>query len=177
MKGDYIMEGCMSSLMRNGPVEFSKGFEKLLEEHASLRAQLDELLKIVQILDKQNEKAAIFTKLTERVSAFSQELEAHSEKEETVLFPMLETYIGKSGGPIAVMEYEHEQAKGLIQCFLSKAAEGASDNEMVTFSKLVNEAYSLLMSHFMKEENVLFPMGERFFSESEKEELVVKIAK
>ncbi|WP_338451868.1 hemerythrin domain-containing protein [Niallia oryzisoli] len=171
------MEGCMSSLMGNGPVEFSKGFEKLLEEHASLREQLDELLKTVQILDKKTEKEAIFAQLIQRVSAFSQELEAHSEKEETVLFPMLETYIGKSGGQIAVMEYEHEQAKGLIQSFLSKAADGVSDNEMVTLSKPVIEVYSLLMSHFMKEENVLFPMGKRFFSESEKEELFVKVAK
>ena len=33
---------------------------------------------------------------------------------------MMEVYIGKSGGPIAVMEYEHEQAKGFISEFIEK---------------------------------------------------------
>ncbi|WP_394232710.1 hemerythrin domain-containing protein [Niallia oryzisoli] len=167
----------MSSLMGNGPVEFSRGFEKLLEEHVVLREQLNELLQMVQLLDKQDEKAETFAALTGKVTAFYKELETHSEKEENVLFPMLESYIGKSGGPIAVMEYEHEQAKALIQAFLTRAVRGATDEEILSHSMLVSEAHSLLISHFMKEENVLFPMGERLFSDSEKEELFVKITK
>lgn len=38
-------------------------------------------------------------------------------------------------------------------------------------SKLVNEAYEILIQHFYKEKNVLFPMAERMLSEEEKEEL------
>jgi len=170
------MEGCMSSLMGNETVEFSKGFEKLFEEHGGLRQQLGDLLQMVQLLDQQEERAGLFTDLRKKVSAFFEELEAHSQKEESILFPMLETYIGKSGGPIAVMEYEHEEAKRLIQSFLTQSDKEATDEEMITHSILVREAHSLLVSHFMKEENVLFPMGERFFSESEKEELYVKVA-
>ncbi|KAA9026059.1 hemerythrin domain-containing protein [Niallia endozanthoxylica] len=170
------MEGCMSSLIGNGPVEFSKGFEKLLEEHVSLRQQLEALLQMVQLLNQQEEKAEVFADLRKKVSAFFKELEAHSQKEESILFPMLETYIGKSGGPIAVMEYEHEEAKRLIQSFLTQSDKETMEENMVTHSLLIREAHSLLISHFMKEENVLFPMGERLFSESEKEELYVKVA-
>ncbi|WP_159433438.1 hemerythrin domain-containing protein [Bacillus tuaregi] len=170
------MEGCMSSMMGNDPVKYSEGFVKLLADHDALREQLDELLQMVHHLENQVEKAKVFTALTENVVVFFKALEAHSEKEETILFPMLETFIGKNGGPIAVMEYEHEQAKGLIQAFLAKAALLLSDVEMVSHATLVKEAHSLLNSHFMKEENVLFPMGERLFSDTEKEELFEKLS-
>ena len=30
---------------------------------------------------------------------------------------MMEVYLGEGGGPISVMEYEHEQAKGFISEF------------------------------------------------------------
>jgi regulator of cell morphogenesis and NO signaling len=93
---------------------------------------------------------------------------------------MMAQYIGRTSGPIAVMEYEHEQAKQRIASFLTKTEELPETVDRESAMELANmviQAYHILSEHFMKEENVLFPMAERLFSEEEKEELSEKISK
>ena len=82
----------------------------------------------------------------------------------------MEVYLGKHGGPIAVMEYEHEQANGFINTFLSNTENHAqSSEEIIQNTNLIKDAYHTLLDHFMKEEQVLYPMAEKLFSEEEKE--------
>jgi regulator of cell morphogenesis and NO signaling len=89
---------------------------------------------------------------------------------------MMGVYIGTTSGPIAVMEYEHDQAKANIGEFLGKAESGlASTEETKKTAELIQNAYFILTEHFSKEENVLFPMAERMLTEEEKEELYRKI--
>ena len=176
VKGDIIVEACMSSMLGNQPVDLSKGLQQLKGEHTPLRDNLEELLTLCKLLESQEEKHKSFLRLTNEVSLFFQRLEEHSLKEEEVLFPMMGVYLGNSGGPIAVMEYEHEQAKGFIRSFLEKSSE-AKEEELVIHSQLVKNTYSVLMDHFAKEEAVLFPMAENLFSEEEKQELFNKIQK
>jgi regulator of cell morphogenesis and NO signaling len=76
------------------------------------------------------------------------------------------------------MEFEHEQAKMNLKRFLEKTAKLLSDlskKEAENIADYVTQAYLTLNEHFIKEENVLFPMAERMFSASEKEELEQKI--
>lgn len=92
---------------------------------------------------------------------------------------MMEKYIGRKSGPIAVMEYEHDQAKGFIGSFL-KAAESNNSftyEEMMDLTELIKKAFYTLVEHFAKEENVLFPMAENFFTEEEKQELKERLNK
>jgi hemerythrin-like domain-containing protein len=106
------------------------------------------------------------------------ELGPHSEREEKVLFRMMETYLGVGMGPVAVMEYEHEQAKSLIGRFLEKTSiqsEQLGLQQMKEYSSLVKNAYLTLVDHFSKEEKVLFPMAERMLTNEEKSELFEKI--
>ncbi|MBT2722454.1 hemerythrin domain-containing protein [Bacillus sp. ISL-46] len=118
----------------------------------------------------------LFAALITKVKEFKAALDPHSEREEGVLFPMMGVYIGTTSGPIAVMEYEHDQAKANIGEFLGKAESGlVSTEETKKTAELIQNAYFILTEHFSKEENVLFPMAERMLTEEEKEELYRKI--
>jgi regulator of cell morphogenesis and NO signaling len=172
------MQGCPSSLIGNEPVELSEGLLKLVNEHPPLRELLENLSSLCNKVEVEEEKEASFKQLIGEVMDFSTKLEYHSSREENYLFRMMEVYLGKDGGPIAVMEYEHEQAKGFISEFLKNANDLSqlTSDEMMTNATLVKNAYYTLLDHFAKEEQVLYPMAERMFSQEEKETLKQKIS-
>jgi hemerythrin-like domain-containing protein len=152
--------------------ELSPGLAQLKGEHVSLREKLAGLFSLTEEIENEADNEKNFSELKKSVIAFKAELDPHSEREEGVLFPMLGEYIGTTSGPIAVMEYEHEQAKSFIKAFLEKAEkEQLSSEEMKDATALVTSAHNILTEHFTKEENVLFPMAERMLSAEEKEEL------
>ncbi|MEH7012973.1 hemerythrin domain-containing protein [Neobacillus niacini] len=168
------MSGCMSSFGGMSPVELSKGLNQLKSEHPPLLAQLEGLFTLTQRIEE-DEIEKNFEELISKVNKFKEALDPHSEREEGVLFPMMGVYIGTTSGPIAVMEYEHDQAKAKIYEFLEKADSTQIVEEKKTSAELVKDAYYILTEHFAKEENVLFPMAERMLSDDEKEELYLKI--
>nr|WP_263328218.1 hemerythrin domain-containing protein [Neobacillus sp. Marseille-Q6967] len=169
------MSGCMSAFGGMPLVELSKGLKQLKEEHPPLLAQLDGLYKLTQLIEQKTETELHFAELTTKVIEFKDALDPHSEREEGVLFPMMGVYIGTTSGPIAVMEYEHDQAKAQIGEFLAKADKSSAAGEKIELSGLIKKAYFILTEHFSKEENVLFPMAERMLTDEEKEELYQKI--
>lgn len=172
------MSGCMSAFGGSGEVELCSGLKQLKEEHPPLLSQLEGLLAEVRKIEKGDNINETFTRLTERTKKFIADLGPHSDREEGVLFEMMGQYIGRTSGPIAVMEYEHDRAKALIGTYLTRtAAEGAefSENEILELAAQIKEAYYTLTEHFAKEENVLFPMAQRMLSEDEKEELYRRI--
>lgn len=170
------MSGCMSAMGGMAPGELSKGLKQLKGEHPPLLAQLEEIFKCTQLIEEAVDIEKNFSDLISKVNQFKEELDPHSEREEGVLFPMMGAYIGTTSGPIAVMEYEHDQAKMKINAFLEQASSGEHKKEEIqNLSALIKEAYFILTQHFSKEENVLFPMAERMLSEEEKEELFRKI--
>lgn len=169
------MSGCMSSFGGMSPVELSKGLYQLKSEHPPLLAQLEGLFILTQQIKEDSSIDNSFEELIIKVNEFKAALDPHSEREEGVLFPMMGVYIGTTSGPIAVMEYEHDQAKAKIHEFLEKANSSITVEEKKNLSDLVKNAYFILTEHFAKEENVLFPMAERMLSNEEKEELYKKI--
>lgn len=172
------MQVCPSSLIGNEPVELSEGLLKLVNEHPPLRDQLENLSSLCNKVEVEEEKEASFEQLIREVIDFSTRLEYHSAREEDYLFRMMEVYIGKDGGPIAVMEYEHEQAKGFISEFLKNTKDHSqlTPAEMMNNATLIKNAYYTLLDHFAKEEQVLYPMAERMFSQEEKDTLNQKIS-
>lgn len=169
------MSGCMSAFGGMPPADLCKGLKQLKEEHPPLLAQLDGLYKLTQEIEQHDEVERSFAELIIQVTKFKDDLDPHSDREEGVLFPMMGVYIGTTSGPIAVMEYEHDQAKAHIGEFLSKADSSQAIEEMKNLAVLIKNAYFILTEHFAKEENVLFPMAERMLSDEEKEELYQKI--
>ncbi|WHY02198.1 hemerythrin domain-containing protein [Neobacillus sp. DY30] len=169
------MSGCISNFGGTSPVELSKGLRQLKSEHPPLLAQLEGLFNLTSQIQENSNIENIFEELIIKVNEFKAALDPHSKREEGVLFPMMGVYIGTTSGPIAVMEYEHDQAKSKIHEFLEKADSSITEQEKKILSDLVKDAYFILTEHFAKEENVLFPMAERMLSDDEKEELYKRI--
>ncbi|MGA9175446.1 MAG: hypothetical protein WBZ33_15930 [Thermoactinomyces sp.] len=60
------------------------------------------------------------------------------------------------------MEYEHNQGKENLQTFIAKidqATKSVHAEKAKEIASFMIEAYNILSQHFMKEENVLFPMS------------------
>ncbi|MGM0878138.1 MAG: hemerythrin domain-containing protein [Bacillota bacterium] len=167
-------------MMGNNITELCAPLQTLKKEHKPLRREMEELYEIAFSIEKSDPttewKSQMLT-LRQKVIQFANNLDLHSEKEEGVLFPLMANYIGREAGPIAVMEYEHEQAKINLKKFLdltSNLKNTVNYNEAKEMAGVVILAYLILSEHFMKEENVLFPMAESILSIQEKEELRVK---
>ena len=93
----------------------------------------------------------------------------HHGKEEGILFPAL-TGAGmpKQGGPVAVMLSEHVEGRTLIQQ-MEKAVPGTVD--AAAFTQAAQGYAALLRAHIAKENDVLFPMAERFLASPELEKI------
>lgn len=175
------MEYQHCGMMAGNISELCEPLQTLKNEHGPLTAQMEKLYQSSSVIgnnstiDNWGEQVAL---LQAAVIAFVQHLEPHSEREEGVLFPMMAAYIGREMGPIAVMEYEHDQAKSHLGTFLEKTANLKTEvkaQEAKELADLVTQAYFILKEHFSKEENVLFPMAEQMLSDEEKEELKKRI--
>lgn len=169
---------CCSGKIGNGPLKLSEGLLKLESEHQPLLIMLENLLTLCEKIEAEGEKGPYFEELIGEVIEFTKKLEYHAVREEDYLFRMLEVYIGRDGGPIAVMENEHMQADLFISEFLEKAKNHSqlTSDEMIKNIIPIKNAYDTLLNHFSKEEQVLFPMAERMLSQEEKEELNQKIS-
>lgn len=175
------MEFSPCMMAHDGDVQLCPALQQLKDEHGPLNEQKQQLVDMAQQIGQNDEtadwKEALLT-LRENVQSFLEQLDPHSQREEGVLFPMMAQYIGRTSGPIAVMEYEHDQAKRNIATFLEQTAHlsGAVDREAAKqLAFYVINAYHILTEHFMKEEHVLFPMAEKLLSAAEKEELAQRI--
>lgn len=175
------MEQMHCGLMGDPSLKLCLPLQQLKDEHIPLRKQMDDLKILADTIGENpdtDDWSETILFLAEKVNQFTSELEPHSDREEGILFPMMYKYIGRESGPIAVMEYEHDTAKNYLNTFKDQVSiiSGAVEkNKATELAKLVIEAYYVLTDHFMKEENVLFPMAEKFFSDAEKEELARKL--
>jgi regulator of cell morphogenesis and NO signaling len=154
--------------------------ERLKSEHISLREKMSQFHDLAESIG--NEPNVNYndqlSKLQQLVSFFSVELWIHSGKEEDTLFPMMARYIGRDVGPIAVMEYEHEQARIHLQNFRenTKHIQAAVEmEEAKAIASHVIQAYTMLSSHFTKEDTILFPMADKMLSVEDKAQLKQRI--
>lgn len=175
-KGEIIMVGCMNM---NPNIELCPGLQQLKDEHVPLLEMLHELRAVGTSLAKQETITdAEFNTATEKLQLFFSELEPHSEKEENILFQMMGKYLPPTGGPIQVMEEEHNQAKGLINRYFEvvhDAKENFSQDMKKQLAGSLGIVHTILTEHFAKEENVLFPMAANMLSDEEKQILNEKL--
>ncbi|MDQ0339115.1 hemerythrin-like domain-containing protein [Caldalkalibacillus uzonensis] len=159
-------------------VSLSAPLQQLKEEHVSLRKAMDAFYataqRIVPGSTDDTDLRKQFNTLHDQIASFTKQLKLHSKKEDDGLFPMMAKYIGRESGPIAVMEYEHQQAEQYLNRFLEGTEEAKPQNnkdQIKSITQFAIEAYFILTEHFIKEENVLFPMAENMLSTEEKEQL------
>ncbi len=161
--------------------------EHLLQEHRDIMSQVADLRQAAADLSARGEAA-----LPEALPVFSRighmmetQLALHAKKEDDALFPALESIFGTEGTPTAVMRKEHAAIHGqgeLLRKTLrelnevehpkieaggarlkSLAEDGGSAESLLTTAQ---EIVQLIDMHFMKEEQILFPMAQNMLDSS-----------
>ncbi|OIJ10185.1 hypothetical protein BKP35_13835 [Anaerobacillus arseniciselenatis] len=177
---------CFGGFGDPNEINYCAPLKQLIDEHPSLLAKMAEFNQMVQAFEADDtitDWNNAIDQLHEKLSIFIAELEPHSDREEDVLFEMMVKYIGREGGPIAVMEYEHNTAKLNLKEFMDKVAFIKENEKTITKEEAfdlfrhLKIVYLTLTDHFMKEENILFPMAEKTLSDEEKEELAIQFKK
>ncbi|WP_416151292.1 hemerythrin domain-containing protein [Salipaludibacillus sp. HK11] len=164
-------QGCPSEELEK-PFSYCQALTELLEEHPSLRQQMDQFKQTAMQI-KQNGKGNMnLESLYQQMRRFKVDIDLHSAKEEDGLFEMMVSHIGREGGPIAVMEEEHRLAKDHLGSFFKKYSRNVSEGLAIELAQHVLIVYQTLTDHFMKEEQILFPMAEQMLSTKEKEMLM-----
>ena len=163
--------------MEASNVVLSAPLQQLMDEHVSLRADMDHFYEITEDIEFESGPAVLqlFAKLFEMVSAFTVKLKAHSKREEEGLFPMMNRRLGENDRTIETMEFEHEKAEQHLQDFLTETGKkglSIDENAAQWITVYAVQAHATLTQHFAKEEKILFPMAEKILSVEEKEELV-----
>jgi len=98
----------------------------------------------------------------------------HNQKEEQHLFPlMVERGIPESG-PIRVMLMEHQAERTLLDEMFAQAPDlaQASADQRAEYARQGLEYLAIRSEHIWKENDVLYPMGRRVFSEQDGRTLV-----
>ena len=109
---------------------------------------------------------------------FIEPFKNHTEKEEDILFPELEQYIGGDQGPVKAVEEEHEELDAYIGHFLHHTRGNLEDlslADLEAVAKDAGEAYEAITVHFIKEESIVFPMVESMLRIEQQDALFEKL--
>ncbi len=141
-----------------------KATQELVTEHNAVLVALQILEKVEAAIGAGQDQAS--EHLEQLVEFFREFVDrCHHGKEEDVLFPELERRgIRRDGGPVGVMLMEHELGRGHVKGLADGLARlRAGDAGAVAAIRQHGSAYrDLLRGHIHKENNVLFPMADRF---------------
>jgi iron-sulfur cluster repair protein YtfE (RIC family) len=89
-------------------------------------------------------------------ASFSAQTLTHFDKEEQVLFPLLDEAMGGSCGPVVVMRAEHERMRDA----LTKMGEALQRKDADDYLGLSETLLMMLQQHNHKEEFILYPMAD-----------------
>jgi len=89
---------------------------------------------------------------------FRKVIEQHFRREEDVLFPAFERASGNAMGPTRVMRLEHRQMRETLADMEGALADGDLEN----FLGQADGLLILIQQHNIKEEQMLYPMCDRF---------------
>ncbi|WP_313237019.1 hemerythrin domain-containing protein [Sporosarcina ureae] len=150
----------------------------LENEHRFLTSLMEQWHAIV--LDFENDRFTrdegleALKRLRVLVVEFIDPLKNHTEKEEAFLFPMLAKYVGSDQGPVQAVQEEHDEIDAFIGHFLHHTRGDLSEFTLAMMQDVVKdagEAFEVIMIHFVKEENVIFPMVLSVLLAKEQDEL------
>jgi len=153
--------------------------ENLKEEHQVILRMIKVLIVASDKIERGEEVSPeVFKKAVDFIQTFADR--CHHGKEQNTLFPLMEERgILRHRGPIAVMLLEHEQGRQFVKG-LAEALARHEGGDRAAKSAIVENArgYSeLLDQHIYKEDNILYPMGDKVLSHSDNKELLEKFEK
>lgn len=156
-----------------------KATEQLVQEHQGILLMLDIMSKIANKIETTHElNNEHFEKIVEFLKIFADK--CHHGKEEDILFPTLENKgIPRENGPIGIMLYEHKVGRGFIQEMgdAFEQLKNGNSNFMAKIVTAMKNYVALLTAHIQKENNILFPMGDKLLSDQLQTELLEKFEK
>jgi hemerythrin-like domain-containing protein len=151
----------------------AKPTQQLVYEH-------ENILKLLTVLERLGDLATTGAPPLERMAAAVDLVRdyadgLHHGKEESLLFPMLESRgVPRDGGPIGCMLREHEVGRGAVAAMsdaLDRMRAGEEDAGGA-FAAASGAYVALLHDHIAKENQVLFPWAEDLLSDDDRLALV-----
>ncbi len=150
-----------------------KPTEILKEEHQNVLQKLDALEEVISHLDKKEE---ISPKLKELASFFETDFWIHFTKEEEALFPEIEKFIPREGGPTGMMLVEHEDLRNTNREFQPVIYDYLGDSGSAEIKRMIQEYGShfigVLRQHIDKEDNILFMMADMHLDQTQMDKVV-----
>lgn len=131
---------------------------------------------VLSLLDKLGENiTSNDLKSSERtINILEKEFNKHSlNKEEKVLFPEIEKFIPREGGPTGVMVLEHEDLTSSIKDFKENLKKNNSSKTELIGQHII----SLLTEHINKENNMLFMIADMHLDENQNKTISDKFKK
>ncbi len=132
--------------------------------------------KVLEILNKieNGMKSRDTNSLAKNIAILEREFDKHSlNKEEKALFPEIEKFIPRDGGPTGVMMMEHKELVGLIKDFKEKL----KTRYLEKLNEDGNNILSILRPHIDKEDNMLFMMADMHLDDKQKKTILEKFKK
>ncbi len=132
--------------------------------------------KVLEVLDKIEDgiNNKDLTLMSKNIGILEKEFDKHSlNKEEKILFPEIEKFIPRDGGPTGVMIMEHKELVGLIKNFKSSL----KAKDMRKLNEIGNTILSILRPHIDKENNILFMMADMHLDDIQKKRISEKFKK
>ena len=144
----------------------TKAFEILRKEHEQVLKVLD---KLENNLNENNLSSA-----KKNIKLLEEEFDKHSlYKEEKILFPEIEKFIPRDGGPTGVMITEHKELIELMRNFNKLLEEKNLSRLNETGMSIIN----ILREHINKEDNMLFMIADMHLSEKQKKSVLERFKK
>ncbi len=145
----------------------------LKEEHQNVLQKLDALEEVISHLDKKEEISA---KLKELASFFKTDFWIHFAKEEEALFPEIEKFIPRDGGPTGMMLIEHEEVRNTNTEIQAAIDEYLRDSDNLEAKGMIQRHgtsfIGLLRDHINKENNILFMMADMHLDQTQIDQVV-----
>lgn len=136
---------------------------------------------VLQCLERMAEQAEIDGRLdresAEQMIDFIRTFadKCHHGKEETHLFQTLtDRGMPREHGPVGVMLHEHVQGRQFVAGMAMNiiAASEGNPGALAAFRGYAQQYVQLLRAHILKEDNILFPMADRFLSEADQQSVL-----
>lgn len=147
----------------------------LEEEHHYIQKVVGALAVLLETLDAGKEvENKTLREIVEFMRIFADK--CHHGKEETHLFPALETKgVPMRGCPLGALIAEHQKGRALVS-ELAEAAEAYRENPLAKESlvKSLRGLTELYPNHIWKEEYLAFPMADKILSSEEQRDLYEK---
>jgi DUF438 domain-containing protein len=146
--------------------------ELLVAEHEMIERAMDIMRRELEKLPQGQVDQFAMRRTLDFLLEFGDRI--HNTKEEKWLFPLLTEKGIPEDGPIRVMLMEHENERALLADMMQKTTElpGMPTPEKALFKQAGLQYLEIRADHIWKENDVLYAMGRRDFSEQDNTDLV-----